>query len=221
MFGNDSPEWRVLSAKMLATCLHMQKGTPYIYQGEELGMTNTTFHSLADCRDLEEINAWHQYVDEQKKVTPETMLACFNTVARDNARTPMQWDAGRNAGFTGGTPWIAVNPNYETINAEAALRDPDSVFYYYQKLIRLRHAFPIIVYGSFEPLLEEDPCIYAFARHLDGETLRVACNWTDQEVPCTLFEGLEGETLISNYEQHQVDCLQPYEARVLRTTDAH
>ena len=220
MFGNDSPEWRVLSAKMLATCLHMQKGTPYIYQGEELGMTNTTFHSLADCQDLEEINAWHQYVDEQKKVTPETMLACFNTVARDNARTPMQWDASDNAGFTDGTPWLAVNPNYKTINAEAALKDPDSTFYYYQKLIRLRHAYPIIVYGTFEPLLEEDPCVYAFARHLDNETLRVACNWTDKEVPCTLFEGLEGEALISNYEQHKADCLQPYEARVLLTSDA-
>lgn len=198
----------------------MQKGTPYIYQGEELGMTNTTFHSLADCQDLEEINAWQQYVDEQKKVTPETMLACFNTVARDNARTPMQWDASDNAGFTDGTPWLAVNPNYKTINAEAALKDPDSTFYYYQKLIRLRHAYPIIVYGTFEPLLEEDPCVYAFARHLDNETLRVACNWTDKEVPCTLFEGLEGEALISNYEQHKADCLQPYEARVLLTRDA-
>ena len=220
MFGNDSPEWRVRSAKMLATCLHLQKGTPYIYQGEELGMTNTQFHSLADCRDLEEINAWHQYVDEQKRVSPETMLACFNNVARDNARTPMQWDASENAGFTTGTPWLAVNPNYREINAAAETGDPDSVYAYYKKLIALRHTHEIIVYGTFEPLLEEDPCVYAFARHLDNETLRVACNWTDKEVPCTLFEGLEGETLISNYEQHKADCLQPYEARVLLTRDA-
>ncbi len=220
MFGNDSPEWRVLSAKMLATCLHMQKGTPYIYQGEELGMTNTTFHSLADCQDLEEINAWHQYVDEQKKVSPETMLACFNTVARDNARTPMQWTAGKNAGFTDATPWLAVNPNYKTINAEAALKDPDSTFYYYQKLIRLRHAYPIIVYGTFEPLLEDDPNVYAFARHLGGETLLIACNWTSKEVPCTLFDGKDGEELISNYANHKTGALQPYEARVLLLRNA-
>lgn len=220
MFGNDSPEWRVLSAKMLATCLHMQKGTPYIYQGEELGMTNTTFHSLADCQDLEEINAWHQYVDEQKKVSPETMLACFNTVARDNARTPMQWTAGKNAGFTDATPWLAVNPNYKTINAEAALKDPDSTFYYYQKLIRLRHAYPIIVYGTFEPLLEDDPNVYAFARHLGGETLLIACNWTSEEVPCNLFDGKDGEELISNYANHKTGALQPYEARVLLLRNA-
>ena len=220
MFGNDSPEWRVRSAKMLATCLHMQKGTPYIYQGEELGMTNTTFHSLADCQDLEEINAWHQYVDEQKKVSPETMLACFNTVARDNARTPMQWTAGKNAGFTDATPWLAVNPNYKTINAEAALKDPDSTFYYYQKLIRLRHAYPIIVYGTFEPLLEDDPNVYAFARHLGGETLLIACNWTSKEVPCNLFDGKDGEELISNYASHKTGALQPYEARVLLLRNA-
>ena len=218
-WGNDGA-YRQESAKMLATLLHGMQGTPYIYQGEELGMTNTTFHSLDDCQDLEEINAWHQYVDEQKKVSPETMLACFNTVARDNARTPMQWTAGKNAGFTDATPWLAVNPNYKTINAEAALKDPDSTFYYYQKLIRLRHASPIIVYGTFEPLLEDDPNIYAFARHLGGETLLIACNWTSEEVPCTLFDGKDGEELISNYASHKTGTLQPYEARVLLLRNA-
>lgn len=215
MFGNDSQQWRVLSAKMLATCLHMQKGTPYIYQGEELGMTNMKFYSLADCRDLEEINAWHQYVDEQKKVSSETMLQCFDNMARDNARTPMQWTAGKNAGFTDGTPWLAVNPNYKEINAEAALKDPDSVFYYYQKLIGLRHTYPIIVYGTFEPLLEDDADVYAFARHYEGKTLLVACNWTENEVPCKLFADKDGEELIANYKQHKENVLQPYEARVL------
>lgn len=215
MFGNDSPRWRVRSAKMLATCLHMQKGTPYIYQGEELGMTNMKFHSLADCRDLEEINAWHQYVDEQEKVSAETMLKCFDTVARDNARTPMQWDASENAGFTTGKPWLAVNPNYTGINAEAARKDPDSTFYYYQRLIQLRHTHPIIVYGTFEPLLEDSESIYAFRRELDGKRLTVACNWTEQDVPCQLFAGEQGEELISNYKEHKAGVLQPYEARVV------
>ena len=216
MFGNDSPEWRVRSAKMLATCLHMQKGTPYIYQGEELGMTNTRFRSLADCRDLEEINAWHEYVDDQQRVTPETMLACFDNVARDNARTPMQWDASENAGFTTGTPWIAVNPNYREINAAAETGDPVSVYAYYKKLIALRHTHEIIVYGTFEPLLEDDPAIYAYARHLDGQMLLVACNWTDHEVPCTLFSDRgEGEELISNVKTEKERTLAPYEARAV------
>ena len=216
MFGNDSPEWRVRSAKMLATCLHMQKGTPYIYQGEELGMTNTRFRSLADCRDLEEINAWHEYVDDQQRVTPETMLACFDNVARDNARTPMQWDASENAGFTTGTPWLAVNPNYREINAAAETGDPVSVYAYYKKLIALRHTHEIIVYGTFEPLLEDDPAIYAYARHLDGQMLLVACNWTDHEVPCTLFSDRgEGEELISNVKTEKERTLAPYEARAV------
>ena len=216
MFGNDSPEWRVRSAKMLATCLHMQKGTPYIYQGEELGMTNTQFHSLADCRDLEEINAWHEYVDEQKRVSPETMLACFNNVARDNARTPMQWDASENAGFTTGTPWIAVNPNYKEINAAAEISDPDSVFSYYQRLIALRHKYDIIVYGDFLPLLEDDPAVYAYERRLGEARLLVACNWTEHEAPCTLFDApMGGKELITNIGAHKKGALLPYEARVM------
>ena len=216
MFGNDSPEWRVRSAKMLATCLHMQKGTPYIYQGEELGMTNTRFRSLADCRDLEEINAWHEYVDDQQRVTPETMLACFDNVARDNARTPMQWDASENAGFTTGTPWIAVNPNYREINAAAEISDPDSVFSYYQRLIALRHKYDLIVYGDFLPLLEDDPAVYAYERRLGNERLLVACNWTEREAPCTLFDApMGGKELITNIGAHKKGALLPYEARVM------
>jgi len=216
MFGNDSPAWRVRSAKMLATCLHMQKGTPYIYQGEELGMTNTHFSSLEDCRDVEEINAWHEYVDEQHRVSPETMLACFDNVARDNARTPMQWDAGENAGFTHGTPWIPVNPNYREINAAAEIHDPDSVFSYYKKLIALRHQYDIIVYGRFVPLLEDDPAVYAYARRLGKQELITACNWIDQEVPCTLFDERDGgQELITNVDAHKKGVLLPYEARVM------
>ena len=144
-----------------------------------------------------------------------TMLRCFDAVARDNARTPMQWDGSVNAGFTTGTPWIPVNPNYTQINAEAALADPDSVFYYYQKLIALRHENPIIVYGVFEPLLMASDVIYAYARHLGNQVLTVACNWTDQEQPCTLFKEETGRELISNYKQHKPGLLQPYEARVI------
>ena len=214
-FGNDSKEWRELSAKMLATVLHMQKGTPYIYQGEEFGMTNMHFESIDDCRDIEEINAYQQYVTDHKLVDAETMLRCFDTIARDNARTPVQWDASANAGFTTGTPWIKVNPNYTEINAEAALADPNSVFYYYQKLISLRHTTPIIVYGTFRPLLPDSEVLYAYEREMDGKVLTVAANWTDREQECTLFDDLEGEELISNYDSHRTGILQPYEARVI------
>ena len=214
-FGNDSKEWREVSAKMLATVLHMQKGTPYVYQGEEFGMTNMHFESIDDCRDIEEINAYQQYVTDHKLVDAETMLRCFDTIARDNARTPVQWDASANAGFTTGTPWIKVNPNYTEINAEAALADPNSVFYYYQKLIRLRHTTPIIVYGTFRPLLPDSEVLYAYEREMDGKVLTVAANWTDREQECTLFDDLAGEELISNYDSHRTGILQPYEARVI------
>ena len=214
-FGNDCEEWRVLSAKMLATNLHLMKGTPYIYQGEEIGMTNMHFESIEDCRDIEEINAYQQYVVDHKMVSPETMLSCFDCIARDNARTPMQWNASRNGGFTAGTPWIPVNPNYRSINVEAALADPDSVFYYYQKLISLRHDYPLIVYGSYEPLMGESDTVYAFAREYEGRRLIVACNWTEQEQKCELFDGLDSEELISNYTAHKEGVLQPYEARAV------
>ena len=214
-FGNDSKEWREVSAKMLATVLHMQKGTPYVYQGEEFGMTNMHFESIDDCRDIEEINAYQQYVTDHKLVDAETMLRCFDTIARDNARTPVQWDNSPNAGFTTGTPWIKVNPNYTEINAEAALADPNSVFYYYQKLISLRHTTPIIVYGTFRPLLPDSEVLYAYEREMDGKVLTVAANWTDREQECTLFDDLEGEELISNYDSHRTGILQPYEARVI------
>ncbi len=214
-FGDDRPKWRVLSAKMLATMLHFQQGTPYIYQGEELGMTNSHFASIEDCEDLEEINAYRQYVEEQHLLTAEEMLAAIDRVGRDNARTPMQWSSEKNAGFTAGTPWLALNPNYREINAEAALKDPDSVFYYYQKILKLRKKHPIIVYGTFEPLLETDENVYAYARVYEGKRLLVACNWRDREVSCTLFDSTKGETILSNYPAHKEGLLQPYEARVV------
>lgn len=213
-FANDSKEYRVVSAKMIATCLHMLKGTPYIYQGEELGMTNAYFDKLEDYRDIESINAFHQYVDNGL-VTAEDMMRYLKEISRDNARTPMQWDASPNAGFTTGTPWINVNPNYPKINAQAAVADPDSVFHYYQELIRLRHTLPVIVYGKFEGLLEDSETIYAYRRLLDGQVLTVACNFTDQEQACDLCEDPAARELISNYKTHKTGTLQPYEARVI------
>ena len=213
-FANDSKEYRVVSAKMIATCLHMLKGTPYIYQGEELGMTNAYFDRLEDYRDIESINAFHQYVDSGL-VTAEDMMRYLKEISRDNARTPMQWDNSRNAGFTTGTPWINVNPNYKEINAAACTADPDSVFHYYQELIRLRHTLPIIVYGTFRGLLEDSETIYAYQRLLDGQVLTVACNFTDQEQACDLCEDPAARELISNYKTHKAGTLQPYEARVI------
>lgn len=213
-FANDSEQYRVVSAKMIATCLHMLKGTPYVYQGEELGMTNAYFDRLEDYRDIESINAFHQYVDSGL-VTAEDMMRYLKEISRDNARTPMQWDDSRNAGFTTGTPWINVNPNYPKINAQAAVADPDSVFHYYQELIRLRHTLPVIVYGKFEGLLEDSETIYAYRRLLDGQVLTVACNFTDQEQACDLCEDPAARELISNYKTHKTGTLQPYEARVI------
>lgn len=213
-FANDSEQYRVVSAKMIATCLHMLKGTPYVYQGEELGMTNAYFDRLEDYRDIESINAFHQYVDNGL-VKAEDMMRYLKEISRDNARTPMQWDDSRNAGFTTGTPWINVNPNYPKINAQAAVADPDSVFHYYQELIRLRHTLPVIVYGKFEGLLEDSETIYAYRRLLDGQVLTVACNFTDQEQACDLCEDPAARELISNYKTHKTGTLQPYEARVI------
>lgn len=213
-FANDSKEYRVVSAKMIATCLHMLKGTPYVYQGEELGMTNAYFDKLEDYRDIESINAFHQYVDNGL-VKVEDMMRYLKEISRDNARTPMQWDASPNAGFTTGTPWIRVNPNYKEINAAACTADPDSVFHYYQELIRLRHTLPVIVYGKFEGLLEDSETIYAYRRLLDGQVLTVACNFTDQEQACDLCEDPAARELISNYKTHKTGTLQPYEARVI------
>ena len=213
-FANDSEQYRVVSAKMIATCLHMLKGTPYIYQGEELGMTNAYFDKLEDYRDIESINAFHQYVDNGL-LKAEDMMRYLKEISRDNARTPMQWDASPNAGFTTGTPWIRVNPNYKEINAAACTADPDSVFHYYQELIRLRHTLPIIVYGTFRGLLEDSETIYAYQRLLDGQVLTVACNFTDQEQACDLCEDPAARELISNYKTHKAGTLQPYEARVI------
>lgn len=213
-FGNDGPMYREVSAKMIATCLHMMKGTPYIYQGEEIGMTNAYFKSIDDYQDIEVLNAYKELV-QGGFMEEEDFLDCLKAVSRDNARTPMQWDDSENAGFTTGTPWLKVNENYHMINAKAALADKNSVFYYYQKLIQLRKSYDVIIAGVFVGLLEDNDDIYAYERRLGDQILLVACNFTGNEVPCDLFQGVSGEELISNYKCHKDGVLKPYEARVV------
>ena len=219
-YGNDSPEYREVSAKMLATCLHMMQGTPDVYQGEELGMTNVPFTSIDQFRDLDSINAYRELVEEQKVFTPEEMMRYLRYKSRDNARTPFQWDDSENAGFTTGTPWIMVNPNYKEINAKDQLARPDSVFHYYQKLIRLRKEQEVIVYGTYDLLLPDSKEIYAYTRTLGEEKLLVVCNFYEPEVTFELPEEFAGGTcLISNYPEVSLKPemkLRPYEAFVIK-----
>ena len=219
--GDESDACRELSAKCIATCLHMMQGTPYVYQGEELGMTNTVFNSVDDFRDLESVNAYRELV-ESGLYTDEDMFPKIAHKSRDNARTPMQWDASENAGFTTGTPWIAVNPNYKKINVADQLKREDSVFHYYQKLIRLRKENEIIVYGNYELLLPEDENIFAYKRTLDNQKLLVVCNFSKSEQKFD-FSGYENaKVLISNYNRDAGEdgILKPYEATVLLLENA-
>ena len=218
-FGNDAPEYRAVSAKMLVTCLHMMQGTPYVYQGEELGMTNCPFPTLEDLRDIESINAFHE-LTEAGKVNPEDMMRYIRLRGRDNARTPMQWDGSANAGFTTGTPWIMVNPNYTEINAKTEMEDPDSVFRYYQKIIGLRKKEKVMVYGTYQLLDPDNEKLYVYTRTLDNEKLLVICNFTEKEETYSVPEEFsKGEVLISSYHREKAEkeiMLKPYEALVLK-----
>lgn len=218
-FGNDSDEYREISAKMLATCIHMMQGTPYVYQGEELGMTNCPFNTLDNFRDLESINAFHE-LTEQGKMTEEDMMAAIGYKGRDNARTPMQWDDSAYAGFSTANPWIMVNPNYTKINAKDQVNREDSVFKYYQKLIKLRHESELIVYGTYDLILDDDKDIYAYIRTLGDEKLIVYCNFSENtrkvEIP---EEFVNKKVLISNYSDAKANpkiTLRPYEAIVIQ-----
>ena len=170
----DDGEHRVASAKSLATVLHLLCGTPYVYQGEELGMTNARFTRLDCYRDIESVNWATQAL--HAGMTEADVLHALAVKSRDNARTPMQWDATPQAGFTTGTPWLPVNQNHTEINAEAARKDPDSVFHHYRRLIALRHSLPVVVDGAFELLLPDDEQIFAYVRTLGGVTLTVWAN---------------------------------------------
>lgn len=208
-FGDDG-EYREMSAKCLALTLHLMRGTPYVYQGEELGMTNYHFTSLEECRDIEEINAYKDLVTDRHIYSDQEMLENISSKGRDNARTPMQWDDSQNAGFTTGTPWINVNPNYKTINAAAQVNDPNSIYNFYKQLIALRHAHDIIVYGEMDLLYEDAHDLFAYTRSYNDEKITVLANWSDHEVTYDLTP--EGDLLITNDEDITPHTLKPYQA---------
>ncbi len=213
-WGNDR-EYRVESAKMLATMLYGMEGTPYIYQGEELGMTNICLPIEAHV-DLETINVYNERI--RQGYDPEEIMASIHARSRDNARTPMQWTAGENAGFTTGKPWIPVNPNYMQINAEAAVADPDSVFCHYQNLIRLRKTYPVFRDGNFTLLCPENEKIFAYTRETDKERLLVVCNFSEEEVAFDAPEEFRGTKMLSSNYAGNSGLLRPYEAVMLYDT---
>ncbi|HSB01052.1 MAG TPA: alpha-glucosidase [Anaerolineales bacterium] len=221
-FGDDG-QYRVESAKMLATFVHMLQGTPYVYQGDEVGMTNVAFESIEDYRDVATRNMYREAVQE-KGADPGEMLKIVHVKSRDNARTPMQWDARDQAGFTTGMPWIKVNPNYKEINVVNALTDPNSIFYYYKKLIQLRKDNPVVVYGAYDLMLDSHEEIYAFTRTLEQDRLLIILNFSRTSPVFHLPETIScssAELLISNYnvdvdENIRQITLRPFEARVYR-----
>ena len=218
-WGNDSKEYRELSAKMLATVLHMQKGTPYIYQGEELGMTNVRFEDINEYNDIESLNMYKDRIS--KGYTHEEIMESIYAKGRDNARTPMQWDNSENAGFTTGKPWLSINENYEVINAKQCLEDENSIFHHYRKLINIRKHNDTIIYGDYTLLCEDDNNIFAYVRELNGDKILVVCNFYDKEVDFN-FEGdfNHSEILLSNYKDSSTLLenltLRPYEAIMYR-----
>jgi oligo-1,6-glucosidase len=223
-FGDDG-EHRVQSAKMLGTVLHLHRGTPYIYQGEELGMTNAPFATIDDFRDIESLNYYAAAVAVGHPA--DDVLVGLRVRSRDNARTPMQWDGSPNAGFTTGTPWLAVNPNAKTINSTAELADPDSVLHHYRRLIELRHTEPAVAHGDFTMLLPDDKQIYAFTRRLGPVQLLVLGNFSGATVAADVPDAdawAGSELLIGNYpppDRAQAPImLRPWETRVYRRTDS-
>lgn len=212
-WGNDGP-FRIESAKMLATLLHGMQGTPYIYQGEELGMTNVQY-AMEDYRDIELLNFYKERME--KGYSERDVMESIYTKGRDNARTPMQWDASDNAGFTQGEPWIKVNPNYKHIHAEENLNNPESIFHYYRKLIQLRKDHDVIVYGDYELIFPDHPDVFAYTRTLNGTKILVVCNFQGQQAELPLQEQLAetNQLLISNYSGQMSESeLRPYEARM-------
>jgi oligo-1,6-glucosidase len=212
----------VSSAKALATVLHLHRGTPYVYQGDELGMTNAPFGSIEDFADLESLNRYAAATARGED--PEAVLAALRYKGRDNARTPMQWDATDQAGFTTGTPWLAVNPNHVEINAAAQVDDPDSVFTHHQRLIALRRDDPVVAHGDFTMLLPEHQQLYAFTRTLDGETLLVVANLSDEPADASGLPGagswLGAEVVLDSGPGGASSwLLEPWAARVRRRTE--
>jgi oligo-1,6-glucosidase len=219
-FGDDG-KYRVESAKMLGTVLHLHRGTPYVYQGEELGMTNFPFHTIGDFRDIEALGQYAQAIDREGR-SPEDVLTVLRARGRDNARTPMQWDASPQAGFTTGTPWLAVNPNHTEINAAAAAADPDSVYHYYRRLIDLRHTEPAAVEGDFTMLLPHDERLYAFTRRLGPTELLVIGNFSADTLAAEIDDAGDwaGAELVLTNTAPPSDglTLGPWQAVVYRRT---
>ena len=226
-FGSDAPAYLAASAKALTTVLHLHRGTPYLYQGEELGMTNFPFAGIADFVDLESVNHYAEAVAAGQD--PQRILAALRRKGRDNARTPMQWDASEHAGFTTGTPWLAVNPNYPHINAADQVQDPDSVFAHTRAVIALRHTLPVVAHGDFTMLLPQDERVYAFERALGEDRILVVGNLSgDAAVPAPVPEAAQwaaAPVLLasggknSGASEPALDCpiiLGPWECRVLR-----
>jgi trehalose-6-phosphate hydrolase len=223
-YGNDK-EFHKESAKMLATTIHMMQGTPYIYQGEEIGMTNPYFNKIEDYRDVESINMYH--IKREEGMSEEEILEILKSKSRDNSRTPVQWNDSKHGGFTTGTPWIQTAPNYKEINVENALKDKNSIFYHYQKLIQLRKQYDIITYGDYELILEDHPSIFAYVRNGENEKLLVVNNFYGEETEFVLpdtveVEGYQANILLSNYQDSSLNfkkmSLRPYESIVYHLT---
>ncbi|MBO3077672.1 alpha,alpha-phosphotrehalase [Mammaliicoccus vitulinus] len=213
-FGNDTTEEdRVKSSKMLAISLHMLQGTPYIYQGEEIGMTDPKFTDINQYRDVESLNAYKLL--KNRGMDEEMIMKVIGQKSRDNSRTPIQWNDHDNAGFTTGTPWIEIPENYKHINVEAALEDKTSVFYTYQKLIQIRHKYDIVTYGEIEPLHMEHPDLFVYKRHLNDETWLIIANYSNRAVGIPEDIDLEGEIMIANNDL-KGNILQPYDAFVVK-----
>ena len=219
-WGSDSSEYRERSAKMLATCLHMMKGTPYVYQGQELGMTNCPWESLDEINDIESLGNVRQHM-ANGLLTGEEAVEVMRRTSRDNARTPMQWDDSDCAGFTTGKPWLKINPNYQSVNAAEELKRDDSVFHYYQKLISLRKQLDVIVDGTYELLEQDDPDLFVYTRTLGTEKLLVVCNFAGRQRSFRVPEEFAGgEILISNNERKSAadPVVEPYESFVVRVS---
>lgn len=223
-FGDDK-EYRNESAKMLATAMHMLQGTPYIYQGEEIGMTNPKFESIEQYRDVESLNIYDIKLEEG--LSKEEIIGILKQKSRDNSRTPMQWNEEVNSGFTTSTPWISVAENFKEINVEKALEDKESVFYYYKKLIELRKTYDVITEGEYAILDENDPKIWAYTRTTESEVLLVINNFYGEEITYSVpahvqLDGMQQEVLLSNYKDSSKDItnldLRPYESIVYRYT---
>ncbi|MDI9590746.1 MAG: alpha-glucosidase [Acidobacteriota bacterium] len=216
-WANDSDEWRETSAKMLATCLHLMKGTPYVYQGEELGMTNFPFARMDQINDLEAHDAYRMLTQDCGCSHDEAMAA-MREICRDNARTPMQWDDGDQAGFTTGAPWLEVNPNHVTINAKAQVGDPSSVFSHYRGLIALRKESDLVVHGTFRLLEPESEELFVYERVLSDERMLVVCSFCDHELPYRVpagYAGAEPVRAACNYTDVADGIVRPYEAFAL------